>query len=211
MHNTILHKEFFAVRDGADFWPYNLDEFETIISKSFSCLETLSKRVLAILAVNLEIPPSIFLELCDFEANKGKQLSNSFMHVFKYHVNEDNNLRCIAHTDSGLVTLIPCYGASPGLELLDWRDSNFKSVESGRSFKYIAVLIGETLARLTCFHYQATVHKVVKVDKVRYSLPFQLRARVEAIIDSSKLSNIQPNIIVPSSMEKPITVKDFIK
>eukprot|EP01089_Gocevia_fonbrunei_P010475 TRINITY_DN2328_c0_g2_i1.p1 TRINITY_DN2328_c0_g2~~TRINITY_DN2328_c0_g2_i1.p1 ORF type:complete len:125 (-),score=13.65 TRINITY_DN2328_c0_g2_i1:4-378(-) len=118
---------------------------------------------------------------------------------------------CTEHTDSGLVTVIPC-AESPGLELLDWKTFKWEPVEKqGRPVTTVAVLLGETFARLTCMHFQGTVHRVVRScdSDMRYSLPFQLRAHPSAIIDSINLnSTVVKNI--PKTLQEAIRVGDFI-
>jgi len=66
------------------------------------------------------------------------------------------------------------------------------------------------LARLTCNYYQGTVHRVeYKYDKPRFSIPFQLRGRPDAIIDSTLLNT--DLIQVPKSLREPVLIADFIR
>jgi len=78
---------------------------------------------------------------------------------------------------------------------------------------YVTVLLGETLARLTCMYFQATVHRVVRYPNLteneeRYSLPFQLRGSTQAFIDSVKLNS--PLYSIPHYLREPVKIGDFI-
>jgi len=78
---------------------------------------------------------------------------------------------------------------------------------------YVTVLLGETLARLTCMYFLATVHRVVRYPNLteneeRYSLPFQLRGSTQAFIDSVKLNS--PLYSIPHYLREPVKIGDFI-
>ena len=72
------------------------------------------------LVQGLEVDPAKLTSLAeDFPLADGSAHSVSFLHVFKYSSTEAGHVSmpCPPHTDSGLVTIIPCAQA-PGLEVL---------------------------------------------------------------------------------------------
>lgn len=86
--------------------------------------------------------------------------------------------RALAHTDSGLVTLIPCLGASSGLQCLE--GSVWVSAERGLGLIF---MVGEELAtaswRLTGQPIPPAIHRVVQdpasASTFRLAIPFQFR------------------------------------
>jgi len=119
---------------------------------------------------------------------------------------------CPPHTDSGLVTVIPC-AKTPELEVLDWQQYKWQATEQGADHPVeVVVLLGETIARLTCMHLQASVHRVIRktAEEERFSLPFQLRGSPSAVLDSVGLNSpVIENI--PRSCRATPTIAEFIQ
>jgi isopenicillin N synthase-like dioxygenase len=215
-----LAKEFFAVRlnhvFSGLFKPdgyFVNDEFEEKATATFLALQEVAVLCLRMLAFDLKVDDKKLECLVDRKPLPRNSFSSSFLHVFKYEPQNRILEQCPPHTDSGLVTVIPC-AETPGLEILDWQTYTWQKVEEGAAHPSDAViLLGETMARLTCCYYQASVHRVAKnpeETRCRYSLPFQLRGHPSAVIDSVGLDS---SVIgsVPSSMREPITIAQFIQ
>ncbi|ELR13953.1 uncharacterized protein ACA1_365010 [Acanthamoeba castellanii str. Neff] len=126
-HVRHLAKEFFAVRltadgqsietNGAELIP---DEYQTLAVESFKLMDGLAKDCLKYIATGLKVDPAKLTSLAeDFPLADRSAHSVSFLHVFKYSSTEAGHVAmpCPPHTDSGLVTVIPCAQA-PGLEIL---------------------------------------------------------------------------------------------
>jgi len=80
------------------------------------------------------------------------------------------------HTDSGCVTLLTAFDW--GLQLLD--KGLWYNVPPRKNA--IICNIGDTLVRLTNGRVKATVHRVAKIGKERYSLPFFVEPKYDAVI-----------------------------
>lgn len=82
----------------------------------------------------------------------------------------------IDHTDIGLITLMP-FSAAKSLQILsptfDWID-----VEEGRSSDTVVAIVGEQLAYISNYLFEAVRHRVVETDDLaeRISFPFLMRA-----------------------------------
>lgn len=191
-------------------WPNHPPSFPTLAKKLFLRFEELSKEVLSVLALGLKVDKQKLLELTEGELVKG-ELSNSFMHFFRYQTDFECSpfIQCVPHTDSGLVTLIPC-ASSDGLEVLNWKSFEFECVEKNADSRQVVVLVGETLARLTCTYYQGAVHQVIRRhgDELRYSVPFQLRGKLDAVIDTIGLDS--PVVKIQNYAKEKVTIRDFI-
>jgi isopenicillin N synthase-like dioxygenase len=199
-------------------WPQH-DGFMQEARSLFQDMDAEARKCLVSVAKGLQIQEDKLLKLCDAaiaEKLPLQETSTSFMHLFMYNALGSGAEQCVPHTDSGLVTIIP-HATNPGLELLSWATGQWVAVEKIKNViennnlndNIIVVLIGETLSRLTCTHLQATVHRVSSNDSgVRYSIPFQLRASVHAVLDCVSLNC--PLFTVPTHFAKPIRVMDFI-
>ncbi len=131
--------------------------------------------------------------LCDGEAATDNPLASTLLDVFNYYAPPQPDAEsCAAHTDYGLLTLIPaqfggyvfvsyrsyhpqlqftpmrvvlffcCVPNSPGLELWDWQRGEWASVEHALNANECVVFAGESLSRLTADHILAALHRVVR-------------------------------------------------
>jgi isopenicillin N synthase-like dioxygenase len=85
--------------------------------------------------------------------------SSTIFRFFHYLGNKNNEqpvMGCLAHTDIGLITLIPATNCA-ALQILDQLDYRWKSFEDGLGERDMMVLCGETLERLSAFCYPAVV------------------------------------------------------
>lgn len=93
---------------------------------------------------------------------------------------------CDEHTDVGFLTLDP-HANRPGLEVRRRADGLWAAVEDEdeRSCERMAVMVGDTLERVTAAYYKATPHRVhAPKTGERIGLPFLLRGRSDAVIDT---------------------------
>lgn len=212
---TDTNKSFFAVKrsNPLAMMPWPTDELRDGAIALFDVLEEEARLVLSVVSSCLKVDfVGKFLGMLDDDSLAINEVSTSFMHLFNYQPVATAACRkdvCVPHTDSGLVTIIP-RATSPGLQVLDWSTGAWVSTETmpDSERNVCTVLLGETMARLTCHFLQATVHRVVSSDSVRLSVPFQLRANVNASIDSIALGS--PLYSVPPHFEQVVRVADFL-
>jgi len=149
-NNLKLCKEFFAVRithknDKAEIYKEK-DEFintelESNLVTVFLLLEKISTQILTVIASGLQVSSDAMLSsLLDSYVPPKEPYSSSFLHAFRYYPSDSTasdilkktpyreSLQCTEHTDSGLVTVIPCTYI-PGLEVLDWRSLSWIPTE----------------------------------------------------------------------------------
>lgn len=92
-----------------------------------------------------------------------------------------NELKLITpgHTDTGFITLLSTF-MFPGLQVLI--DGKYRSVKPEKN--NIVVNLGTIFARVTNQKLKATMHRVLDIGKERYSSPFFLEPRYDAVIPS---------------------------
>ena len=214
------NKAFFAVKKAQPLhllgWPEE-EGFRDGAVALFDALDGEARRVLRVLGEGMQVQWSKLECMLDEDPLACNEVSTSFMHLFDYLPcteegggGEAVKDACTPHTDSGMVTIIP-RATSPGLQVMDWSTGQWVATETTEEENVCTVLVGETLARLTCCHLQASVHRVVAPPpgKVRLSMPFQLRASVHAVIDSVGLEC--PLLThVPQHYRQVVKVSDFL-
>lgn len=141
-------KEFVAVKIGiptTDLLPINVAKF---CNKLFEDQKRVAGRLFcAVAGRHLEISkPELLLESLG-----PNDVSESFMHLFRYRKNGSVTIPCDAHTDSGLFTLIPRAAGDAGLLCRSKETGEFVNVEElfPNSKNVCAMLIGESLAALS--------------------------------------------------------------
>ena len=178
-------KEFFACKTGlplSTMWPS--PEFQRFAESLFWRQDALARRLF--LALNVG-----GAEVLQGAPLSSDEISHSFMHLFRYFGGgppAPGKLPCEAHTDSGLVTVIPRARGEAGLECLDRSTGRFVATELlfREEPRVCTVLAGETLAALTRSEISGTVHRVVPTAGPRVSVPFQLRASPEWVLKMAR-------------------------
>jgi hypothetical protein len=202
-------KEFWQMRLNAPDpvpWPELAREY-------FRCNSRLCRVALAALARGLETDEAHLVdEMMDAEDAPG--LSSTIFRFFRYYggaAQDTRQMGCLTHTDIGLITLIPC-SSSPALERLDLDDYRWRAAEAGLGPRDVLVLCGETLERLSGFHYPAVVHRVQRVlGPDRFSLVFLLRARPDAMLDPRALRSPLLEGALPRECGEPVSVARFMR
>jgi isopenicillin N synthase-like dioxygenase len=143
------------------------------------------------------------------------KLSRSNLTIFKYYSKGIGPpiVNCPTHTDIGLVTVIPRATVVGGLEdtgglhVFDWSHNGgaWVDVEPGLPEDCAIVFAGETLARMIqrptpCSHQVAHIPHGAQ----RYSVPFQLLARSDALI-AGKGSNLTAGQFVEEESARRIS------
>ncbi len=187
-----------------NLWPHEVPEMRSCGYGLFDALDALGARVLAALALHIDLPE-------DYFSNK-IQFGNSILRPIHYPpITQPDvpNVRAGAHEDINLITLL--VGASAaGLEV---RSRGGEWVPFTADSDTIVVNIGDMLQRLTNHVYPSTTHRVVNPPgdgsrRPRYSTPFFLHPNPDFLID------VLPATIDaehPSRYPDPITAHDYLE
>ena len=155
-------------------WP-ELPGFRDTFLALYGSLESVSKELLAALALHLELDPSHFVDM----AVDG----DSVLRLLHYPATDDATyipgaIRAAAHEDINFITLLLASTAS-GLELLR-RDGTWIPVNAEKG--ELVVDSGDMMNRLTNGVIPATTHRVVNPEDgttERFSMPFFVHPRPE--------------------------------
>lgn len=185
-------------------WPEEVPEFKQYGLALYNALDALGARVLAALALHINLPEDFFVDKVD--------VGNSILRPIHYPpITTDDipNERAGAHGDINFITLL--VGASTaGLEV---RSHDGEWVPFTSEGDTIVVNIGDMLQRLTNHVYPSTIHRVVNpageaARQPRYSVPFFLHPNPDYLID------VLPSCITPenpSRYPEPITAHGFLE
>ena len=184
-------------------WPAEVPRFHESISWLFGALDELGKRVLASIALYLELPKHFF----DPTVDEG----NSILRLLHYPpIGPDApGVRAGAHEDINVITLL--LGAEEaGLEVLD-RDGQWLPINAPPGA--VVCNIGDMLQRLTNHVLPSTTHRVVNPPPerrgvARYSTPFFLHFNPDYLIETLPSCVSAEN---PDRYPQPITADDFLK
>ena len=188
----------------ANVWPEEVPEFKEYGLALYNALDALGARVLAALALHIDLPEDFFVDKVD--------VGNSILRPIHYPpITTDDvpNVRAGAHGDINFITLL--VGASTaGLEV---RSHDGEWVPFTSEGDTIVVNIGDMLQRLTNHVYPSTIHRVVNpagdaARQPRYSVPFFLHPNPDYLID------VLPSCITPenpSRYPEPITAHGFLE
>jgi len=194
-------REFFQLRrtpDMASVWPSKkgAQMFESAMTDAFMCLETLTRRILELLAPKLGKSPQDLLALCEpttpnLNCSEGSIGANVFRayRIMRPPTASLPGLSAAAtglHADLGLLTACPRANI-PGLTVLDQKAARWVEIEGGLEAADVSIMAGETLAAICHGAIRPVIHFVdeVQVGQPRFSMPFFLRARPEAMVDSN--------------------------
>lgn len=190
-------------------WPSSLPEFKEIMLKNFSFFSELGRFCLSLLASELGVLPSQFLNLLDSDPLSLDTFSNSLLTIYQYYSNVNESVAI--HKDIGLLTFVPC-AQVPGLQVLDYEYLKWIEIEKIANPKTdIIVFNSECLERLTAQYYSACIHRVMSelnIEQRRSSMVFKVRARPDAILDTQSLQSSL--LSIPYEYQQPIKVEDYI-
>lgn len=186
-----------------NLWPAEVPAFREHGYGLYQALDALGSRVLAALALHIDLPEAWFTDKTNF--------GNSILRPIHYPpitATDIPNVRAGAHEDINLITLL--VGASAqGLEV---KSRKGEWVPFTADADTIVVNIGDMLQRLTNHVYPSTTHRVVnppgeEARKPRYSVPFFLHPNPDFLID------VLPSCIDagnPNRYPQPITAHDYL-
>jgi isopenicillin N synthase-like dioxygenase len=168
--------------------------------KFYNLFHRLSLKLLNYLAVGLGKEKGFFdawfeyNSLCTFRSIY--YLPREHQNAAKSDKLDSENLKLTTpeHADSGFLTLLTTFGY-PGLQVEI--DGEYKSIKPKAGC--LVVNLGETFQRITNFKMKATMHRVLDIGEPRYSSPFFMDPRYDAVIPS--------NMLLPEAqqVEPPIT------
>ena len=175
---------FFMLRDRAPMpldiknkWPGNLPEFRETLIAYFEAAEALFRRMLAIFATSLELPPNYF------DRAFGEYEALSMLRVSHFRADdrlEANQFHLAPHTDSTFVTMLPTTEV-PGLELLGPSGEWFPAPPIPESFLFNS---GDLMKRWTNERFMSTPHRVInRSGRDRYSIPLFIHPNPEFIVE----------------------------
>lgn len=134
-------------------------------------------------------PPDELGEAATDDARNDPSLRHSLVRACRYVAGVrgvgGSSVLCDEHTDVGFLTL-DAHACRPGLEVRRRADRLWVPVEEEgeASCERMAVMVGDTLERVTARFYAATPHRVHAPHVgERIGLPFLLRGRSDALID----------------------------
>lgn len=185
-----------------NLWPAEIAGFREDIGGLFNALDALGQKLLASIALFLDLPESFFVE--------PTRDGNSILRLLHYPPvpARAEGVRAEAHEDINVITLL--LGAEEaGLQLLD-RDGSWIDVNPPEGA--LVVNIGDMLQRLTNHVLPSTSHRVVnpkpeRAHAPRYSIPFFLHFAPDYLIKTL------PSCISaerPDRYPTPITAQEFL-
>jgi isopenicillin N synthase-like dioxygenase len=186
-----------------NLWPAEVEGFREYGYGLYEALDALGSRVLAALALHIDLPEAWFADKTNF--------GNSILRPIHYPpiiASDIPNVRAGAHEDINLITLL--VGASAqGLEV---KSRKGEWVPFTADADTIVVNIGDMLQRLTNHVYPSTTHRVVNppgehARQPRYSVPFFLHPNPDFLID------VLPSCVDagnPNRYPQPITAHDYL-
>jgi len=186
-----------------NLWPAEVEGFREFGYGLYEALDALGSRVLAALALHIDLPEAWFADKTNF--------GNSILRPIHYPpitASDIPNVRAGAHEDINLITLL--VGASAqGLEV---KSRKGEWVPFTADADTIVVNIGDMLQRLTNHVYPSTTHRVVNppgehARQPRYSVPFFLHPNPDFLID------VLPSCVDagnPNRYPQPITAHDYL-
>ena len=192
-------------------WPWPGDEVRTAVLSLRELLHTVALSCLRALCPPLGLDTDRVNSLLDQSAADGdtdlEQCSNTTMRIYRYAAHGlGNNV----HTDNGFLTVAPA-GSAVGLQArVPSREDHRSSIQPGEHSSELSeknwpwlqpepriapgqllVFAGDALSFLTAGKLPALVHWVdaPPADEPRYSTPFFLRPRLDAILDPASVAS----------------------
>ena len=145
-----------------------------VFERYYSIIDELALKLLSLVIESLGHDAKPYLKLFD------KSLAT--LRILRYPKPPENDtcpLSCDEHCDSGVLTLL-LQDEVGGLQVQDtdmvWKD--VKPVEDS----YV-VNVGQLLEKWTDYEYRATMHRVLKTPRDRFSVPFFMEPNLDAKVD----------------------------
>lgn len=178
-YSSLPEKKCYVVRHQQV--PEELKPFITYASTAHK----LALEILSDIEKEMNLAPGTFSEMVSATALPHSEKSPSVLRLFTYHPSSEEGFGALAHTDLGVLTIIP-RSQVPALEV-EVYDSNenthtWINVEKQMNDSEAIVLVGQTLCEWTDGKYPAATHRVIKTMKERNSIVYQLRANPTATI-----------------------------
>lgn len=155
-------------------WPSSCPEFRPVMYEYFHSVTMLSKKLMQIFALALDLPEDYFDAATSFPMGAVR-----ILHYPPQPVPGAADIGLGAHTDYDFFTLV----LQESVEALQVLNANGIWIDAPpRPHSYV-VNIGDFLSRITNDKFKSTVHRVVnKSGKERYSMPYFFSPNKEATL-----------------------------
>lgn len=172
-------------RHGEGFaWPGQ--RFQAAFVAAYALLEQVALACFDVCAEDLGCDPSGLRSLLDVGAPH-EVPARTAMRCIEYTLAEETQNEYADHTDLSFVTVAP-RGSCAALRVRDMLSLKEVDVEQAMGPETLLVFCGDLMARLTGNSFPAAMHRPVGAwegtdSDSRYSLPFFLRGRSDAVLD----------------------------